>query len=465
MDYRIEKDLLGEMIIDNDRYYGINTARAMENFNITSSKTNILLIREIGTIKKAAARVNKKLKNIDEIKADAIIKASQDVIDGKLDNEFNISSLQGGAGTSTNMNVNEVIANKALEYLGKNKGEYEFIHPLNHVNMCQSTNDVYPTALRIASIKLIRGLALALASLQEALQIKENELSSILRLGRTELMDALPMLVGQGFGAYAQAIARDRWRIYKVEERLRSINLGGTAIGTGMNAPMKYIFMITDEIQKETGLGLSRSEFPMDITQNADVFVEVSGLLKAVGVNIIKISRDLSLLASGPRGGFGEISLPPMQAGSTIMPGKINPVIPEMMAQISMKVMANDGAITMAASMGQLELNPYMPLISENLLESLQILKDGVLLFKEKCIEGIVVNEERCNENIEKSAVLATALVNHLGYDKASVISKKAIKENKTIREVVIEGNYLTIEEVDKILNILELTKPGIPGT
>ncbi len=464
LDYRVEKDFLGECRIENDRYYGINTKRALENFKLKSKTVNLKLIREIALIKKAAAIVNKRLNRLPDDKADAIIKASEEVIEGKFDDEFKLSALQGGAGTSTNMNVNEVIANRAIEILGGKKGDYSIIHPLNHVNMSQSTNDVYPTALRIAAIHMIRKLSNSLADLQEALQIKENEFSEIIKLGRTQLMDALPMMVGQEFGAYAKAIARDRWRIYKVEERLRQINLGGTAIGTGMNAPLKFVFMITDVIQDLTKLGLARTEFPIDITQNADVFVEVSGLLKACSVNLLKISNDLRLLNSGPKGGIGEIELPMMQAGSSIMPGKVNPVIPEMVAQVAMKVIANDYAITMASSSGQLELNAFIPLIAESLLESLELLNDAVVLFREKCIEGIKVNEKRCKENLEKSTVLVTALVHHIGYDKASEIAKKALENDKTIREVLIEENILSEDEIDKILNPYQVTKPGIPG-
>ncbi|KPU27203.1 aspartate ammonia-lyase [Caloranaerobacter sp. TR13] len=464
MDYRVEKDFLGECTIENIRYYGINTKRALENFKLESKTVNLKLIREIALIKKAAAIVNKRLNKLPEDKANAIIQASEEVIEGKFDEEFKLSAFQGGAGTSTNMNVNEVIANRAIEILGGKKGDYSIIHPLNHVNMSQSTNDVYPTALRIAAIHMLRKLSDSLADLQEALQIKENEFSEMIKLGRTQLMDALPMMVGQGFGAYAKAIARDRWRVYKVEERLRQINLGGTAIGTGMNAPLKFIFMITDVIQDLTKLGLARSEFPMDITQNTDVFVEVSGLLKACSVNLLKISNDLRLLNSGPKGGLGEIELPMMQAGSSIMPGKVNPVIPEMVAQVAMKVIANDYAITMASSSGQLELNAFVPLIAESLLESLELLNDAVILFREKCIEGIKVNEKRCMENLEKSTALVTALVHHIGYDKASEIAKKALKNDKTIREVLREENILTEEEIDKILNPYQVTKPGIPG-
>ena len=464
MDCRLEKDHIGAMKIPENKYYGINTGRAQENFNLGSKNVNLKLIYEIALIKKAAARVNLGLKQLTEDKANSIIQASEEVIAGKFDHEFIVSAFQGGAGTSTNMNVNEVITNRAIEILGGTKGDYEVVHPLNDVNRSQSTNDVYPTALRIAAIHLLRKLSYSLAELQEALQGKENEFSDVIKLGRTELMDALPMMLGQEFGAYAKAIERDRWRVYKVEERLRQINLGGTAIGTGVNASHKYIFMITDAIQELTGLGLARSDYPMDITQNNDVFVEVSGLLKACSTNLLKISNDLRLLASGPRGGFGEIELPQVQAGSTIMPGKVNPVIPEMIGQVAMRVMANDYAITMAASSGQLELNAFMPLIAECLLESLELLNNGVRIFREKCIEGIKPNKERCQETLEKSAVLATALVHYIGYDQAAHLAIKALSGDKTIREVLREENTFSDARIAEILNPFEVTKPGIPG-
>ncbi len=465
LSYRTEKDLLGEKIIDDQSYYGINTARAMENFDLRGNAVNINLIKDIALIKKAAAIVNKNLKVLSAEKADAIIKACEEISEGKFDGEFNISSLQGGAGTSTNMCVNEVAANRAIEILGGEKGDYSIIHPLNDVNMSQSTNDVYPTALRIAAIRLIRILSQSLAKLQEALQAKENEFADIIKLGRTQLMDALPMMVGQGFGAYSKAVERDRWRIYKVEERLRQVNIGGTAIGTGLNATNKFIYMITDAIQNLTKLGISRSDYPMDITQNCDVYVEVSGLLKSCSVNLLKISSDLRLLNSGPRGGIGELRLPEMQAGSTIMPGKVNPVICEMAAQVSMKVISNDAAITMASSMGQLELNAFTPLIADCLLESLQLLNRAVVIFREKCIEGIEADENKCRENLEKSSAVVTALVHHIGYDAASLIAKKALREGKTVREILHEENILPKEKIDKILSPYELTKPGIPGS
>ncbi|OPJ61318.1 aspartate ammonia-lyase [Clostridium oryzae] len=464
MSFRTEQDMLGQYDIEEDRYYGINTKRALENFKLEYHNTNIKLIKELALIKKAAATVNGKLMYLDEDKAKAIAQASEEVIAGKFNEELCTNALQGGAGTSANMNVNEVIANRAIELLGGKKGDYSLVHPLNDVNMCQSTNDVYPTALRIAAIKLIRQLSEELAKLQQRFQEKEQQFNHIIKLGRTELMDAVPMLAGQGFGAYAKALERDRWRIYKVEERLRQINIGGTAIGTGLNAPLKYIYMITEELQDLTGLGLARSDYPMDITQNADVFVEVSGLLKACSTNLIKISADLRLLASGPAGGIGEIKLPQMQAGSTIMPGKVNPVITEMITQVAIKVIANDQAITMAASMGQLELNAFMPLIADSLLQSLQLLKDGVTIFGEKCVEHIDVDKEECERNLIGSTALAAAIVQHIGYDKASYVAKKAIEDGVSIKEVLINERLFTPEEAEQLLNPFEVTKPGIPG-
>jgi len=462
--YRTEVDMLGEKQVPEDVYYGINTARALENFNITGRTVNSDLILAMVLVKKAAAMANMHLKQLDKDKAKAIMTACDEILAGDFSDQFVVDPLQGGAGTSTNMNVNEVVANRAIEILGGTKGDYELIHPLNDVNMSQSTNDVYPTALRIAAIRKIRSTADAFAELQEAFQIKENDFADILKLGRTQMMDALPMMVGQEFGAWSKAIARDRWRIYKVEERLRQINIGGTAIGTGMNARHKFIFLMTDLLQDMTGLGLARSEFPIDVTQNMDVFTEVSGLLKSAAVNLVKISNDLRLLSSGPKGGFGELNLPAVQAGSTIMPGKVNPVMAEMMGQVSMRVMANDFAITQAAMSGQLELNAFVPLIAESLLESLEILANGVHLFREKCVEGITVNQTKTLDHLENSTALVTALVHHIGYDKSAEIAKKALSENRSVRELVLEAGYLSGDDLNKILNPFQITNPGIPG-
>ncbi len=331
-------------------------------------------------------------------------------------------ALQGGAGTSANMNVNEVVANLALEELGYDYGRYDMIHPLDDVNRGQSTNDIYPTALRIAAIRMLRDLSESCAKLQQALQEKENEFDGIAKLGRTEMMDAIPITLGQEFGAWAQAVARDRWRLYKVEERLRQVNIGGTAVGIGSNAEKKYRFRIIEELRELTGIGLAAAEYPMDVTQNNDVFVEVSGLMKALAVNLMKISNDLRLMNSGPKGGLSEIILAPMQMGSTIMPGKVNPVIPEMTMQVSMKVMANDSAICTAASRGEFELNAFLPLIADALLESLALLTNVAELFRTKCIELLKPNEARCRELLEASYAFATAYAPQLGYDQVSKI-------------------------------------------
>lgn len=462
--FRIEKDLLGEKKIPADVYYGIHTARAKENFSVSERKVNSHLIKAMAIVKKAAAITNGKLKLLPNAIVEAITVACDEILDGRFADQFVVDAFQGGAGTSTNMNMNEVIANRAIELLGGQKGDYDLVHPLHHVNCCQSTNDVYPTALRIAAIWLLRMLSEAFASLQAALQQKENDFSDIIKLGRTQLMDALPIMVGQEFGSYARAIARDRWRLYKVEERLREINIGGTAIGTGLNASLKYIYRMTDVLQNITGLGLARSEYPIDTTQNMDIFVEVSGLLKAAATNLMKIANDLRLLSSGPAGGLGELILPPVQAGSSIMPGKVNPVIPEMVGQVTMKVMANDAAITAAAMNGQLELNAFGPLIAETLLESLEIMEKAVERFESKCIRKIQVNEVRCKQHVEHSSALATALVYHIGYDRASEIAKKAQREHKTIQEILLEEEMMAEEQIEKILNPYEVTKPGIPG-
>ncbi len=465
---RIEKDQLGNKEIKKDSYYGINTVRANENFNISKRGVNSKLVLAIVEVKKAAAQANYKVGLLDSDTAEAIVSCCDDIIINRKNSKYwealYTDAYQGGAGTSTNMNINEVLANAALEKLGYDKGNYSLIHPLNHVNLSQSTNDVYPTALRIAAIRETRRLSVKVSKLQEALQTKENQFSSVLKLGRTQLMDALPITLGQEFGAWARAIARDRWRIYKVEERLREVNIGGTAIGTGMNAPMEYIYLITDYLQDNTGLGLSRSDFLVDATQNLDVFVEVSGLLKALAVNLIKISNDLRLLASGPSGGLGEIKLPPVQAGSSIMPGKVNPVICEMIAQIGLRVIGNDSCITQAAMMGQLELNAFTPLVAEALLESYSLLYNGIGTFIEKCIEGISSNQEKCTSNLEYSSAMATALVYHLGYDKGCEIAIRSQEENKTVRQIVLEEGLISPEEIEKIFNIYQITSPGIPG-
>jgi aspartate ammonia-lyase len=436
---RIEKDGLGEVELPDDALYGIQTGRARLNFDLGYNKTALSLIYAMVKIKKAAARSRQKTgaraAGGREGVFEAVAAACDLVLEGEVDDAFITGALQGGAGTSAHMNVNEVIANLALRLLGEKPGRYDIVHPLDDVNRGQSTNDVYPTALRIAAIELLRRLSGECAKLQESLQKKENEFDGIKKLGRTELMDAVPVSLGAEFGAWAQAIARDRWRLYKIEERLRQVNIGGAAVGLHDADPAarKFRYAVIEELRELTGMGLAAAEYPMDITQNNDVFVEVSGLLKALAVNLSKIAGDLRLMNSGPRGGLGEITLAPLQAGSTIMPGKVNPVIPEMVIQVSIRVMANDYAIAAAASRGEFELNAFTPLIADSLLESLSLLSGALPLFREKCIDVLVPDRERCAALLEASCAFAMAWVPLLGYEKV----ERIIAENSSVPEKV----------------------------
>lgn len=464
VEYRTEKDLLGELKVPRDAYYGIHTARALKNFPVSGTRAHPALIRATACIKQAAANANMSAGLLDKSIGIAIAMAAGEVAGGSLEDQFLLDAFQGGAGTSTNMNLNEVIANRAIEILGGEKGDYHLVDPLSHVNLSQSTNDVYPTALRVAAIGMVLELGEALAALQAALQGKEAEFSGILKLGRTELQDAVPITLGQEFSAYAEAVARDRWRLYKAEERLRQVNLGGTAVGTGLNANPKYIYMVIEELRSITGFGLARSENMIDLTQNADVFVEVSGLLKAAAVNLAKIAGDLRLLSSGPLGGFAEIKLPEVQAGSSIMPGKVNPVMPEMAGQVALQVMGSDQVIAAAAAAGQLELNAFMPVIAHNLLGSLEMLIKTVNLFNEKCVSGIRADRERCRRWLEESHSFITALTPHLGYERSSALVKQSIKENKNLRQLILDSGLLTADNLEAIFTPGELTRPGIAG-
>ncbi len=459
---RIEIDYLGKVKLEDGIYYGISTSRALKNFNVSNEKVNMKIIYELVNIKRQAAITNRKLLYLDRVKAKAIITACNKILEGKYDNSFVINRYQGGAGTSTNMNVNEVIANVALEILEHNLGEYEIIHPINHVNLHQSTNDTFPTAIKIAAIKVIRKLALQYAMLQKTFQEKETKYGKVIKLSRTQYMDAVPILAGQMFGAYAETFSRDRWRIYKVEERLRTINIGGTAIGTGLNAPLKYTFMMTSLLQESTNIGLSRAESLIDNTQNLDAFNEVSGLLKVAASTLIKICNDLRFLASGPNGGIGEVILKDNQVGSSIMPGKTNPVILEMVIQNAYKVIANDSLINNLVTSGSLELNAFLPGIGEALLESLELLTNTVNIFNNKCAKHIEIDIKKCTENLENSHTLITPLISIIGYDKASEIVKKANAYNKTIKEVLLTERLFKKDEIEKLLDPLNITKPGI---
>ncbi|MBN1882526.1 MAG: aspartate ammonia-lyase [Deltaproteobacteria bacterium] len=454
-EYRYERDALGERAVPVNSLFGIHTLRAIENFPLSGRRVHPALIHAFGRVKLAAARTNRMLGawEGEPAKADAVEHACREMAEGMLDEHIVVDALQGGAGTSTNMNVNEVLANRAILLLGKKPGDYSSVSPLDDINLHQSTNDTYPTALKLAAITLLRGFEERLIALQEAFQQKEKDFAHIVKIGRTQLQDAVLITLGREMGAYAEAIGRDRWRVYKCEERLRVVNLGGTAIGTGLAAPREYIFRVVDVLREETGIGLARAENLVENTQNADVFVEVSGILKACAATLIKISTDLRLLSSGPVGGIGEISLPPVQAGSSIMPDKINPVIPEAVTQAAIQVMGCDLQVSMAAGAGNLELNPFLPVIADALLRSIELLSNSCDIFRRRCVEGIEANEAVCRENAEGSTAAATALVAVVGYDTAVKIAKEALSRGCTVRQAAISMGVISDEEFDMIVS------------
>lgn len=444
---RQEHDILGTIELSDDFYGGIHTKRALDNFCVSGYKIDPDFIKAYGFVKLACTKTIKGLEP-DSIensqKFDAIIQACEDMIEGRLDDFIQVDALQGGAGTSLNMNVNEVLANRALELLNKPKGSYDIVSPLNHINKYQSTNDTFPTALKIAAIFKLRTLEKQVVALQEALQRKENEFSDIVKIGRTELVEAVLTTLGKEFSSYAEAVSRDRWRIYKCEERLRVVNLGGTAIGTGIGAKKKFIFGVVEELRELTGIGVARAENLVENTQNADVFSEVSGILKAHATNLIKIANDLRLLSS-----YDEIELPMVQAGSSIMPGKVNPVIAEMTAQIGLKILGNDVIISHATALGQLELNQNMPLIAFTLLESLNLLINTNVIFSTKCIDGIKANTEKLKSKLNSSTATLTALLPKFGYEKLSHISEELKTSQIGVKEYILKNNLLTEEEFE----------------
>lgn len=452
---RIETDLLGTKNIPSNVLWGIHTARAVENFPLTRQSVHPELIKAFGEVKLACAQVNSQLGFYNQkTKQDAILQACSEMAEGFLNEHILVDALQGGAGTSTNMNVNEVLANRALQIMNDVPGNYKTISPLDDINLHQSTNDTYPTALKIAAIRLLHNLEQGVLNLQEVFQQKEKEFAHVVKIGRTQLQDAVLTTLGREMSAYAEAFNRDRWRIYKCEERLRVVNLGGTAIGTGLGAPRQFIFRVTEKLRENTGIGLARAENLIDNTQNTDVYVEVSGILKACAATLMKISNDLRLLASGPDAGLGEINLPEMQAGSSIMPGKVNPVIPEAVVQAALKVMGNDQMITQACSLGNLELNQFLPLVAHTLLESIDLLTNASQIFSERCVAGISANEAVCRKNVENSTATATALIPKIGYKKASEIVLLATKMGTSIKKAAIYSGYISDTEFQ------ELTSP-----
>jgi aspartate ammonia-lyase len=452
--FRTESDLLGSKEIPADSLWGIHTTRAMENFHLSGRSVHPELVKAFGEVKLACFQTNRQLGYFpDDWKANALEQACFEMSEGLLTEHIVVDSLQGGAGTSTNMNVNEVIANRALEIAGKEKGDYSYISPLDDVNLHQSTNDTFPTALKVAAIRMIRQLEQSVLTLQEAFQEKEKEFAHVVKIGRTQLQDAVLTTLGREMGAYAEAFNRDRWRFSKCEERLRVVNLGGTAIGTGLGAPRQYIFRVVDKLRENTGIGLARAENLIDNTQNADVFVEVSGMLKACAVSLLKISNDLRLMASGPDAGLAEIVLPPKQAGSSIMPGKVNPVIPEAVAQVAILVMGHDMVIAQAAAAGNLELNQLMPLIAHSLTDSIDLLTKACTMFRVHCIQDLKANEEQCRKNVLNSTAIITALIPEIGYEKASEIVKKAKEEQTSIRAAILNSGIINVHKLNELIS------------
>ncbi len=458
--FRIEHDSIGDKKVPADAYYGVQTLRAAENFRITGLNMHPEMINSLVQIKKAAAITNARTGMLDSKRCEAIVKACDEILAGSFRMHFVVDPIQGGAGTSLNMNANEVIANRAIEILGGQKGDYTIVHPNDHVNLSQSTNDVIPTAGKMTTVRLLLHLRLQLQCLQLALSKKAEEFDHVIKMGRTQMQDAVPIRLGQEFRAYADAVTRSIGRIEKAADEMRPINMGGTAIGTGVNADPAYLRMIVPVLNEVSGMEMVQATDLIDSTQNLDPFVAVSGAVKSCAVTLSKIANDLRLMSSGPRAGFGEINLPAMQNGSSIMPGKVNPVIPEVVNQVSFNVIGNDLTITLAAEAGQLELNAFEPIIFYNLFQSIDTLGFATETFVDNCITGITANEERCRELVENSVGTVTVLAPVIGYQKAADIAKKALQQNRSVREVLLEEHVMEPEELSRVLDPVRMTEP-----
>ena len=459
--YRTEHDSIGDKAVPKDAYYGVQTLRAVENFRITGLSLHPEMINSLALLKKAAAITNREIGVLDPAISEAIVKACNEILEGKFREGFVVDPIQGGAGTSLNMNANEVIANRAIEHLGGRKGDYNVVHPNDHVNLSQSTNDIIPTAGKMTTMRLLMKLRVQLLCLELALSKKAVEFNHVIKMGRTQMQDAVPIRLGQEFKAYADAIKRDIGRIERAAEEMRPINMGGTAIGTGVNADAAYLQRIVPVINEVSELDLIQAKNLIDATQNLDPFVAVSGAVKTCAVTLSKIANDLRLMSSGPKAGFGEINLPARQNGSSIMPGKVNPVIPEVVNQVAFNVIGNDMTITLAAEAGQLELNAFEPIIFYNLFQSIDTLGYAAETFVDNCVTGITANEERCREHVENSVGIVTTLAPIIGYQQAADIAKKALKQNRPVREVILEEKILSPEEIDRILDPIGMTEPG----
>ncbi|MBM7656171.1 aspartate ammonia-lyase [Neobacillus cucumis] len=462
--FRIEKDFLGEKEVPVNAYYGIQTLRAVENFPITGYTIHEELIKALAIVKKAAALANMETKRLYEGVGKAIMEASQEIIDGKWHDHFIVDPIQGGAGTSMNMNANEVIANRALELIGKEKGDYFHISPNSHVNMAQSTNDAFPTAIHISTLNMLEKLLETMEYMHGVFEQKAKEFDRVIKMGRTHLQDAVPIRLGQEFEAYARVIARDIMRIKQSRQHLYEVNMGATAVGTGLNADPRYIERVVKHLADISGLSLVGAEHLVDATQNTDVYTEVSAALKVCMMNMSKIANDLRLMASGPRAGLGEITLPSRQPGSSIMPGKVNPVMAEAINQVAFQVIGNDHTICLASEAGQLELNVMEPVLVFNLLQSISIMNNAFRAFTDFCLKGIEANEERMKEYVENSAGIITAVNPHIGYEVAARIAREAILTGQSVRKLCLKYDVLSEKELDLILDPYEMTHPGIAG-
>ena len=464
MEFRVEKDSIGTKDVPENVYYGVQSLRAAENFHITGLNMHPEIINSLAYIKKAAAITNCEAGLLDKRRTQAIVQACDEILEGKFREDFIVDPIQGGAGTSLNMNANEVIANRAIEILGGKKGDYSVVNPNDHVNCGQSTNDVIPTAGKMTSLRLLKKLKKQLLRLHSALEQKADEFDSVIKMGRTQLQDAVPIRLGQEFKAYSVAILRDLNRMDKAMDEMRTLNMGGTAVGTGLNADESYLRRIVPNLSEISGMDLVQAYDLIDATQNLDSFVAVSGAVKACAVTLSKIANDLRLMSSGPRAGFGEINLPAKQNGSSIMPGKVNPVIPEVVNQVAFNAIGNDMTITMAAEAGQLELNAFEPIIFYCLFQSIDTIAYAVNTFVDNCVIGITANEPRCRYFVENSVGIITAICPYVGYQKAAEIAKEAIKTGESVRKLIIETGLLTKEQMDEIMDPVQMTEPGISG-
>ncbi|KEQ27096.1 aspartate ammonia-lyase [Paenibacillus tyrfis] len=462
--YRVEKDFLGTKEVPVHAYYGVQTMRAVENFPITGYRIHKELIVAMATVKKAAAVANMEIGQLNPNLGKVIVQAAEEIIAGQWHDQFIVDPIQGGAGTSINMNTNEVIANRGIELLGGEKGNYFTLSPNTHVNMAQSTNDAFPTAIHISVLTLLDQLLEVMNELHEGFEAKAKEFDGVIKMGRTHLQDGVPIRLGQEFEAYRRVLARDIKRITQTRQHLYEINMGATAVGTGLNADPRYIKRVAELLAELTGFPLVSAEHLVDATQNTDAYTEVSAALKVCMINMSKVANDLRLMASGPRTGLSEINLPARQPGSSIMPGKVNPVMCEVVNQVAFQVIGNDHTICLASEAGQLELNVMEPVLVFNLLQSLSMMSQVFKVFKKYCLDGIQANIDRCKEYVERSVGIITALNPHLGYEPVARIAREAIETGRSVRELCLLYDVLREDELNLILDPYEMTNPGIAG-